>query len=330
MIRCRRRAVLALAAGAWVGIGRAAEDGNETLPRLAGSRVAFADPAQGRAVLGADDGWLAGTGAFQRRAVVGRDTPVSLAEFAAWNADAVRPWPLAQRTRWRQALDALVQPFAMLHIPLPPQVLLVHTNGQESAGAPYTRAAAVVLPGEARMPGYSDAMLLAHELWHVAARHAPALATRLYAELGFTPMPPLDVPPEWREARIANPDAPDDTHAMRLELGDRRAQVMPVLVASRTTLAPGETFFNVMEVRLLEVEPSADGRRSVAVRHDGQPRWHRVDGRHDYLKQLGGNTSYVIHPEEALADNIALLATEAKAPNRGLLERLRAVLVATR
>ena len=45
--------------------------------------------------------------------------------------------------------------------------------------------------------------------------------------------------------------------------GDREVRVTPVLVAARTELKPGETFFNVLEVRLLEVQ--ADGKVSRAV-----------------------------------------------------------------
>lgn len=83
-----------------------------------------------------------------------------------------------------------------------------------------------------------------------------------------------------------------------------------------------------MEPRLLELQPA--GGESLAVLRDGQPAWHALDGPHDYLKRLGGNTGYVIHHEEALADNMALLATGAKVRNPALLERLKAVLLSPR
>jgi hypothetical protein len=102
--------------------------------------------------------------------------------------------------------------------------------------------------------------------------------------------------------------------------------VTPVLVANRTQLQADETFFSVMEPRLLEVEPGANGTPSRAVLRGGQPAWHALDGAHDYLRRLGGNTGYVIHPEEAMADNIALLATGIRARNPELLARLRGVL----
>jgi hypothetical protein len=291
--------------------------------RLAGSTVRFASVEAGQRVLTADDDWMRATSVFQRRAVMGRAEPVTLDAFKRWNADAVRPWTAELRQRWRRAIEALTPAFESLRVPLPSEVLLVVSNGQESANAPYTRANAVVLAGAASMPGYDDAMLLAHELWHVASRHAPALATRLYAEIGFEPVPLLAFPDAWADVRIANPDAPENRHAMRLALGGRETLVTPVLVAARTALQPGETFFSVMDVRLLEVEPTGD--RSRAVQRDGQPVWHALATTAEYLRRLGGNTGYVIHPEEAMADNVMLLANDRPARNPALLARLRAV-----
>ncbi|MEO8310315.1 MAG: hypothetical protein ABI520_04000 [Caldimonas sp.] len=46
----------------------------------------------------------------------------------------------------------------------------------------------------------------------------------------------------------------------------------------------------------------------------------------DYLDKLGGNTGYIIHPEETMADNFALLVTRGVARNPALLDRIEAVL----
>lgn len=286
--------------------------------------VRFADVESARAVLAADDDWIRATGDFQRRVLTGEREAPSRDAFRRWNGEAARAWSDEGRERWRRALESLAPRFAALQIPLPRDVLVVASSGRESASAPYTRAHAVVLPQTFAMPGYSDAMLMAHELWHVASRHAPALASRLYAEIGFEPMPRLQFPAAWADVRIANPDAPDNRHAITLQVQGRQLQATPVLVATRTELAPHETFFNVAESRLLEIEVGPA--ESRAVLQDGQPVWHRLDGPHDYLRRLGGNTGYVIHPEEAIADNVALLATGGRARNPDLLARLEAVL----
>lgn len=303
-----------------------ARGAHDTYRGLRGTAVRFASVAEGRALLEADDEWMRATSAFQRRAVMGRADEVTLDEFRRWNGDAVQPWPEAQREHWRRLLDEASPALARLRIPLPPEVWLVATNGQESAQAPYTRTRAVAITAGAMRPDRADASLLVHELWHVAARHAPSLASRLYAELGFEPMPPLRMPAAWAPMVIANPDAPRHEHAMPLSIDGRPVRVAPVLVARRSVLRPGESFFSVTDVRLLEVEPDGDG-FSRGVLRDGEPAWHRPDGEHAYLQRLGGNTGYVIHPEETLADNIALLATGRPARNPALLERLRQVLV---
>ena len=329
-VRFSRRDALRLGLGslcAMPAVGAAAADATE-FTGFAGTAVRFADVADARRLLSADDDWMQATGDFQRQAVMGADAAVTMAAFKRWNAEAARPWAPEQRARWTRALALLAPRFAALGVPLPRDVLLIHSNGQESASAPYTRANAVVLPTQAMQEGYSDADLMAHELFHVLSRHAPALADVLYAAVGFEPTPPLAWPAAWATIRIANPDAPNNRHAMRLSENGGSARVMPVLVAARTTLdkAAGETFFSVMDVRLLEVETAADGRSMQAVQRDGQPVWQPLQDSREYLTRLGGNTGYVIHPEEALADNFTFLCSGRVVRNPDLLKRIESIL----
>jgi hypothetical protein len=333
--RISRRHAIALAAVALAPLnvaraqaGAVASD-EASFDGIAGTRVRFASVAEARQRLSADDAWMRATSAWQRSAVMQRRDAVSWDEFRRWNADAALPWSAEQRARWTRALEALAPVFARLRVPLPGDVWLVSSNGQESADAPYTRGDFVALTTAFPAHPVGDVFLMAHELWHVASRHHPTLATRLYAELGFEPVPTLDFPPAWAARRIANPDAPDNRHAMRITVDGRERLGTPVLVAGRTELQPGETFFSVLEVRLLEVQVT--GTTTTAVLRDGEPVWHAVDGAHGFLRRLGGNTAYVMHPEETLAENIALMAIEGRgrpARNPELLARLRAVLQA--
>lgn len=275
--------------------------------------------------LAADDEWLRAAGPFHLRAIMGRPDAVSKEEFRRWVGSVAVPWPAEPQRRWTRALEAVAPGWNALRLPLPAEVSLLATTGQEQSGQPHTRGQAIMLPvGFKSVAVAEDASVMAHELWHVASRGAPDLATRLYAEIGFEPMPPLIYPEVWAPIRLANPDAPEHRLAMRVSIGGREARVTPVLVATRTELKPGETFFSVLDVRLLEVQTG--GSVSRAVLRDGQPVWHPLNGEHDYLKRLGGNTGYVIHPEETIADNIALLAMGRPGRNAELLARIKAVL----
>ena len=293
---------------------------------FAGQHLRFASVAEGQSVLTADDDWLPVTGAFQRRAMMGVATAVTLAQFRQWNADAVQPWSDARRERWRAAAVAIEPRVRELRLPLPAETLLVASNGQESARMPYTRANAIVIAGGGATPRVSDAWLMAHELWHVVSRHAPKLADRAYREIGFEPVPELVQPQAWDEIRIANPDAPGNRHAMRADVDGRSVMLAPVIVAARTVLQPGESFAALFEVRLLEIETDRDGLRSRPVLRDGEPRWHAVERVPAFLEHLGGNTPYVIHPEETMADNVAFLLTGRPARNADLLRRIETAL----
>jgi hypothetical protein len=294
---------------------------------FAGRSLRFADVAGAQRVLAADDDWLPVTGGFQRRAMMGRADAVTLEQFRRWNADAARPWTAPKRERWAAAARAIEARVRELRLPLPDETLLVSSNGQESAGMPYTRANAVFIMIEGDAPRPSDAWLMAHELWHVVSRHAPQLADRVYREIGFEPMPELVWPAVWDEIRIANPDAPGNRHGLRADVQGRSVLLTPALVASRTELRQGEPFAAVFDVRLLEVEPDRDGRRTRAVvASDGMPRWHTIQAVPAFLERSGGNTPYVIHPEETMADNVAFLLTGRPARNTDLLRRIEAAL----
>ena len=294
--------------------------------RLGATVVRFALLAEGRAVLASDDAWVEATSQFQRAVTLGVAPPVSAERLRAFAAATVQPWRAENEARWRRALAAIAPRIAALRVTLPDEILLVDTDGRDAAGAPYTRGRAIVLPSASMRPGEEDdTMVLAHELFHVVSRHDPALATELYRTIGFEPVPPLQWPAAWLAQRIANPDAPFDRHAMRIAIDGRETWVMPLLVARRTELGPGETFFSVMDVRLLEV--SVDGERTLPVLRGGAPLWHAPRDLPAYLAKLGGNTGYVIHPEETMADNFALLVTGRPARNTALLDRIEAVLM---
>ncbi|MEW6705256.1 MAG: DUF4157 domain-containing protein [Pseudomonadota bacterium] len=291
-----------------------------------GTVVRFASVEQGRAVLQAEDEWLAATSDFQRAAVMGVAPPVSPERFRSFQGETALPWSPQQQARWERALAAVAPRLNALQVRLPPEVLLVQTDGRDAANAPYTRGSAVMLPRELQPDDYSDAEIMAHELFHVMSRHRPELATRLYALIGFEPVPPLQWPAEWLPLRIANPDAPHHRHAMRATFDDRPVLLMPLLVAGRTELdrSRGETFFHVMQIRLLEVK--VDNGATLPVLREGQPVWHAPQQAPEYLQRLGGNTGYILHAEETLADNFAFLVSGRPVRNPSLPARMQALL----
>lgn len=299
---------------------------------IANTTVRFADVEAGRAVVGANDAWVARTSPWQRAVLMGRTAGPDVDSFRAFQAAAVQPWTPESQARWRRALEAIAPAFSKLRVPLPREVLLVRTDGRESANQPHTRANAVVLPAQFNQQQFSDAEVLAHELFHVVSRHQPELANRLYDLIGYDKVGELEWPAGWAALRIANQDAPFDRHLMRLRIGGRDTTVMPVVITSNPALPPakGDTLLELMEPRLLEVIPGAHTQPTRPVLRNGQPVWHEPEATPEFLRSLGGNTDYVLHPDETIADNFMFLVSGRKVKNPQLLQRIEAVLLANR
>ena len=81
--------------------------------------------------------------------------------------------------------------------------------------------------------------------------------------------------------------------------------VAPVLFA-RTPFDPRRKvgLFGYLSFRLMEVE-QVEGRWKAKLK-DSKPIFH-LPRTPDFQRQIGRNTSYIIHPEEVLADNFALM-----------------------
>lgn len=284
-----------------------------------GTVIEFADLPEAQAVLGADDEWLRAASALQRQVLVGarNERPA----FQAFQASAAIAWTAQARARWLAALKTIAVGLNTLQLPWPERVLLVATDGRESANQPHTRANAVMLPRRFEQQEYSDAEVLAHELWHVVSRHRPELAQRLYALIGYRPVAELEWPAAWAGIRLANPDAPRYRHAMPLVLDGQPTWVMPVTVVGAG--GARESLLDRMEQRLLEVVPGEGGQPTRARLRDGKPVWHDPEATAAFMQRLGGNTDYVLHPEETIADNVMFLVCGRQVPNVGLLERIR-------
>ena len=70
----------------------------------------------------------------------------------------------------------------------------------------------------------------------------------------------------------------------------------------------------------------AGAQRSRRCAYRAQRLRRRAQLAHHTRQRLGGNTGYVIHPEETMVDNVAMLATGRTVPNPALLKRIEAVL----
>jgi hypothetical protein len=247
----------------------------------------------------------------------------------AYAADQVRPWDSREVNHLSQIVSAVRGHLDGYELALPNIVLLVKTTGREEGRAAYCRGHAIVLP-QAMLAASTQRLtqLLIHELYHVLSSHNPDLRHAMYGVLGFQACDSVRLPPVLAERKITNPDAPLVDCYTTVEHDEKELFVAPMLYAeTEYDLQRGGSFFNYLVFRLVVIEREA-GQWKAVLRNGRldvlEPR--RVSS---FMRQIGSNTDYIIHPEEILAENFVhlVLNTKPLATPR-IVEEMRNVLAA--
>lgn len=287
------------------------------------ARVDFASVAEARQVLTTKDDFIEHLSAFDRSARMKDGRPQTDEEFLNFAGRSALAWTEAERKRLTIICHVLNSRLRAMPIPLPSRVLFIKTNGQEEGGSAYTRGTAIII-GQGQLAMADDLeRMVCHELFHVISRNNPELRERLYAAIGFMKCKEAAFPLDLEARRITNPDAPRNDHFIRVTVDHQECAAVPILFSK---IAPSDldkhSFFEEVQFQFLVAENAADlARPDAPSRRLVEP--NQLSG---FFEQVGRNTSYIIHPEEILADNFALLVLRGVGPSPEVLEKIKAVL----
>ena len=260
----------------------------------------FASQDLAREILGRQDAYVHSTAARERSVLLKTEAPVTPERFARAMAETALEWSDEERRGFAEVLPRLQRFLAPMRWKAPSTILLVKASDRLINGFPHTRANAIVLPeGMLRdalaKPALMD-YLMAHEAFHVLTRADPKLREELYGAIGFRACEATELPALLAEQRITNPDAPEKHYAIRLT----RGEIMPFVhfAAERIDMTKG------FSVHARTSWLPVDRRDGSCHARDERLTTDSLEGLYE---QVGRNTGYVIHPEEILADNFAVL-----------------------
>jgi hypothetical protein len=293
-----------------------------------GIEFRFATADQARQTLARRDRFVDQMSRFDRQARMQTDRDPGVDAYLKFVASEVRDWPTASRDAVRRAVELLDQPLRDLHLPDIGPITLAHTTGREESGAAYTRQSTIVLPaGHTGSIERPNQKLIAHELFHVLSRSKPELRNELYRSIGFRYVGQIGLPEQLSRRTITNPDAPSIEHVIDLKLADgSSATTVPFLFSeSAFEVSKGRRLFDYMKFRLMEVHADEQGKWAAKLVADA-PILHEPTIA-DFHRQIGGNTGYIIHPEEILADNFASLVTGSAVKDQWLIDAMRKTLL---
>jgi len=292
--------------------------------------ITFATANEGRKILTARDDFIRALSPFDRAARVKTAEAVSEKAFLEFVGRNVLDWTEAEKASLVSALERLQAPFDRLALPWPRAIYAVKTTGKEEGGAAYTRDQALILPQNMLTPNRPlSPRLVAHELFHILSRRNPGLRDRLYQTIGFVKCNEIDLPETLRNRKITNPDAPANDHCIRVQVAGAEVWAVPVLYsrAEKYDVQRGGEFFFYMASQLLLVDRQGDSPNAKPMYVGSQPRLVEYDQVSGFYEQVGRNTDYIIHPEEILADNFAMLVMgDQNVPSPEILKKLQDVL----
>ena len=295
-----------------------------TYVKVSGDCLAhFATASEAAEILTRKDDFIQRLSAFDRAARMKTDRTISEEEFLGFVKANVTSWTDAEKREVESAIGKIRPALEALSLPLPKTIALLKTTGMEEGQAFYTRDTAIVFP-ESQLTGKNATALektIAHELFHILSRENPAMRQALYQAIGFTPCAEIQLPASVQARRITNPDAPRNDHSIRLHADGKEITAVPILFSATENydIRRGGEFFSYLQFQFLILE---NGSGSPSAGEVLPP--SRVSG---FFEQVGRNTDYIIHPEEILAENFALLVlNEQKVASPAILERIREIL----
>ena len=268
---------------------------------------------------------------FDRAARLKVYRTVSEEEFLTFAGKNVAEWTQEEMRAVQASVESLRPLLRAFPLSLPSTIQMIKTTGAEEGNAAYTRGTAIVLPTDELAKSQEELnKLICHELFHILSRHNPALRERLYEAIGFTRCEEIEFPRELTPRKITNPDAPRNDHFIRVTARGQQCLAVPILLSSVDVydVKRGGEFFEYLNLQFLMMEKTSNPGRLKPEYENSIPKLVEPGEISGFFEQVGRNTHYIIHPEEILADNFALLVLKQQdVPSPQILQKMMQILV---
>lgn len=290
------------------------------------SKIEFAGIPQGQKLIGIVDNFVTRTEDLERQIRLGTNDSVSQQEYLKYLRDGVKDWQESERESLAAVVVELAEAMAGFSLPFPDTIYFVRVARNVESNAPHTRGPAVILPDSFFRSPARMKTVLAHELFHVLSSHNPQLRDKLYATIGFVRCNEIELPASLKRKRLTNPDAPVLEHRIHVTTNPGESiDLVPITFMNREQYEGGG-LFDYIDFQLLEIEQV--GEKWQPKLRDGLPLLQSPNAVPDFHRQIGGNTGYIIHPEETLADNFWMLVLGRKdLPDEWVIEKMREILL---
>lgn len=228
---------------------------------------------------------------------------VEIETYRRWLSALPIQWPEDLSDRANGLLEAALGESGTLFPGLAPDTIELILTDDLPYGASiyFTRGRAIICPKTHLKNASEDELMhvFRHELFHLISRNHIANREEMYDLIGFKSIADsISWPGHLYDRRLLNPDAPRPDYALDLD----GILYVPVVYAAQSPYDADEPDYFARQLRFKYFQMRGDSLRpptlSVA----------------EVRAATGGLTNYIIHPEEILADQFALLL-EGRGPH---------------
>lgn len=282
----------------------------------------FADKQTAIEILTADDEYLKNMQPIEIALRVGSKTAdKTIDDLKAHYAANVIAWPAAEKAIMKALIVTNKKKIAKIAHLLPDTIYFIKVSSDVEGAIAHTRGNAFVSPVRERT---LSTKLFFHQIFHLISRNHRNKRVSLYDIIGFKPCnyQPTE---QVEKYSIKNPEAPFSEFYLPVEISDEDSAVMSYLHTDKDGFDPNiKGGYNAhISGDLIEVKVD-NGNCVPVVDNAGKPNIYKHDEIEDFYDTVGRNGTYVIHPEEIMADNFSVLMMKIKdVPDPDIPEQLK-------
>jgi hypothetical protein len=291
-------------------------------------RIVFASGISASEYLKTQDVFLLSLSPFDRSARMKTSREIDNTEFIDYISSQAMYWTTAEEEKINSILIPIRLAFSEYNLSFPEDIIFIKTTGLEEGNAAYCRGNnIIVLPSYiVNLPTERLSNIIVHEFFHIYSRNNIKIQELLYGILSFNKCKELQLPDIFSQYKITNPDASVNNYYFTLNVNGSDYKFMPILLASSDyNEEKGGEFFDYMGLYFIAIVENED--ISIPLIENNKYVLCTLNEIPDYIRLVGRNTNYIIHPEEILADNFEFLINETKnLPNMEIIEEMKTIL----
>jgi len=269
-------------------------------------KAELVDAQTASSIIAQKDDYISNFSEFDLQSRLGTSEKVSKDVLVEFLSKQTVDWTNSEEIIVNRIFDELERSYTPYKNYLLESVKLIKTTGREECDAAYTRDECIYVPVSMVQWPYDELKeLIAHELFHVVSTQNPEFRNDLYTKLGFNPCPELDVPNEYKQLYVSNPDTIGKNCYVTFQNNGTQIKAVPFLYA--VTPYRGGYFFEYFRFTFLESEMKNN--KCSPLYENNLPKFIGAPQKlFDLCEEIDPySNQHRLHPEEILAYYWSLL-----------------------